>query len=124
MPDYSDDFGGKYTNASHVTEPFVGTVERVEREDVDGNGKMKPVVYFVGRDRGVVLNSTRYETVSLMAGSRNTDDWIGQKIRVTRGKTRFAGKPVECVEFGMPPAEKRKKEAAEVAAELEDKIPF
>jgi hypothetical protein len=91
---------------------------------VDGNGKMKPVLHFVGRDRGVVLNSTRYDMASQMAGSRDTDAWLGMKIRVTRGKTRFGGKPVDCVELGLPPAEKRKKEAAEVAAEINDKIPF
>jgi len=124
MTDYSDAFGGKYMNASHVTEPFVGTVERVELEDVDGNGKMKPVLHFVGRDRGCVLNATRYEMASQMAGSRDTDRWLGMKILVTRGKTRFAGKPTDCVEFGLPPAEKRKKAAAEVTAELDDVIPF
>jgi hypothetical protein len=107
-----------------VTAPFVGTVERVEREDVDGNGKMKPVLHFVGRDRGVVLNETRYDMASQMAGSKNTDDWIEMKIRVTRGKTKYAGKAVDCVEFGMPAEAKRKKEAAEIAAELNDEIGF
>ena len=124
MPDYSNDFGGKYMNATHITEPFVGTVERVEREDVDGNAKMKPVLYFVGRERGVVLNATRYDTVSAMAKSRDTDDWVGMRVQVKRGSTRFANKVVDCVEFGLPLAEKRKNEAAEVAEELNDPIPY
>lgn len=115
MADFSAAFGGKYLNASHVTMPFVGTVESVELEDVDGNGKSKPVLRFEGRDRGVVLNSTRYDMVSQLAGSRDTDNWIGIKIRVARGKTRFGGKAVDCVEFG-PPAEK-------TAADIDHGIP-
>jgi hypothetical protein len=100
MADYSDRFGGKHLNATHVTAPFVGIVERVELEDVDGQGKRKPVVYFDGRDRGCVLNSTRYDVASNLAGSRDTDQWVGTKIRVSRGQTRFGGKPIACVEFG------------------------
>ena len=30
--------------ASHVTSSFIGVVERVEEENVDGNGKLKPVL--------------------------------------------------------------------------------
>ena len=123
MPDYSNDFGGKYMNATHITEPFVGTVDRVDREDVDGNGKMKPVLYFEDRERGVVLNATRYDTVSAMAKSRDTDNWVGMRVQVKRGSTRFANKVVDCVEFGRPLAEKRKNEAAEVA-ELNDPFPY
>ena len=123
MPDYSNDFGGKYMNATHITETFVGTVDRVDREDVDGNGKMKPVLYFEDRERGVVLNATRYETVSAMAKSRDTDNWVGMRVQVKRGSTRFANKVVDCVEFGRPLAEKRKNEAAEVA-ELNDPFTY
>jgi hypothetical protein len=102
MTDFSGSFGGKYLNANHVTQPFIGVVERVELEDVDGGGKRKPVLRFEGRDRGVVLNSTRYDAASRIAGSRDTECWIGMRIRVTRGSTRYAGKAVDCVEFSLP----------------------
>jgi hypothetical protein len=124
MTDYSECFGGKYMNASHVTGPFVATVERVGFEDVDGNGKMRPVVYLAGRDRAIVCNATRYDMMSAIADSRNTDNWTGKRVRVSRGKTKYAGKVTDCVEFDRPPTEKSKKEAAEVAAELDDSIPF
>jgi hypothetical protein len=41
--------------------------------------------------------------------------WIGIKIRVTKGKTRFGGKSVDCVEFDLPPGK--------ISAEIDDAIP-
>jgi hypothetical protein len=103
MPDYSNDFGGKFANASHVTKPFVGIIERVERLDVDGQGKLRPVIFFDGHERGFVLNATRYNTVAEIAKSRDTDDWVSVKVGVRKGQTRYAGRSVDCVEFVPPP---------------------
>ncbi len=52
-----------------------------------------------------------------IAGSRNTDDWIGYEVEVRKGKTKFAGKRTDCVELAAP-----KKKASEDA--LNDKIPY
>ena len=91
--------------------------------EADGNGKMKPVIYLDGHDRGVVANATRYNTVSELAKSRNTDDWLGMRVAIRRGKTQFAGKTVDCVEFGAP-KKSAATQKAELAADLNDAVPF
>ena len=105
MPDYSSDYGGRYMKAAHITEPFVGVVERVAREDVDRNGKMRTVIYFEGVARGVVCNGTRYDAASRLIGSRNTDNWPGVRIGVRRGETSFGGMTTDCIEFVVPEPE-------------------
>src|SRR5262249_40580601 len=118
MPDYSDRFGGKFMKAEHVTKPFVGVVAAVTDELVNEHeSKKRPVIYFEGHERGVVLNSTRYDAMSHLGNSKDTDDWLGMRVGVRRGKTRFAGKQVDCIEFTAPPRE-------DVERDLNDKAPF
>jgi hypothetical protein len=111
MVDYSDCFGGKFLKADDINKPFVGEIERVVGEKIDG--RLKPVIYFEGREKGVVLNSTRHKFVVGLAKSKNSDDWLGLKIGVRQGTTDFGGKEVGCIEFLMPP-----KTAAEKTAEV------
>jgi hypothetical protein len=114
MADYSDEYGGRFVKAEHLDKPFVGVVERVEKVEVNkDDGTAKPVLYFDGRERGVVLNATRYNFMSELCKSRDTDNWIGTRVGVRRGKVNFAGKRVDCVELCQPMAE-----------ELNDAIPF
>ena len=42
MPDYSDRYGGRFLNATHVIKPFVGVVDRVEDLEVEEGKKPKP----------------------------------------------------------------------------------
>ena len=58
----NDVFPGKYLKASDLNghEPVV-TIDRVEMEDV-GDGR-KPVVYFKGKEKGLVMNKTNFSTI-------------------------------------------------------------
>jgi hypothetical protein len=121
MPDFSECFGGRFMKAEHITKPFIGVIESVELVDVDGNGKMKPVLHFEGKDRGVVLNATRHEFMCHYAETKESDDWVGLKVAVRKGTTRFGGKVTDCIEFGMPPKTPAQQKAE---TELNDAIPF
>jgi hypothetical protein len=116
MPDFSDSYGGRFLNASHVTKPFVAAVVTVEAIEVEEGKKPKPVLFLEGVDRGVVLNKTRYDAMSDITGSPDTDDWCGRKVLVKRGSTNYAGKKVACVELEAAPAS--------TGAALDDAIPF
>jgi hypothetical protein len=61
-----------------------------------GRAKPKPIIYFEN-GRGLVLNPTRL-TVMLDAYGPDSNNWIGQTIRLRRGQTFYEGKPVACVE--------------------------
>ena len=120
MPDFSDRYGGRFLNATHVPKPFVGVVDRVEDLEIEEGKKPKPVLFLKNLERGIVLNATRYDAMAEIAGSRNTDDWIGYEVEVRKGKTNYAGKSTDCVELSAPP--KKKKAATEAA--LDDKVTF
>ncbi len=45
MPDYSDRYGGRFLNATHVTAPFVDVVDRVEDHEIEEGKKSKPVLF-------------------------------------------------------------------------------
>ena len=103
MPDYSDRYGGRFLNATHVIKPFVGVVDRVEDLEVEEGKKPKPVLFLRDLERGIVLNATRYDAMADITGSRNTDDWTpGTRVEVFKGNTKFAGKPTDCVELRAP----------------------
>ena len=103
--------------------PFKGTIKRAVQEEMR-DGARRVVVYFEGRQRGLVLNGSRYNAICQIAKSRNSDDWIGADVVVTAGKTNFGGKQVDCMELRAPSAKKsaeqRKREVLEA---LDDDLP-
>ena len=124
MPDLSELYAGKYYKAADVeNKPFKATISRVGIEKMQGDGRSKAVLYFEGRDRGVVLNGSRHDAVCQIAKSNNSDDWVGCEVVVCAGTTNYAGKRVGCVEI-KPPARKvsPEQQKAEVREALNDRI--
>jgi hypothetical protein len=120
MPDYSDRFGGKFMNAKHVTTPIVGVVSFVKLEECGRSEKPKPVLYLADVERGIVLNFARYNFMTELTGSADTDDWKGVEVEVRQGETSYGGQSVPCIELANP----RKKRKKLAAADLNDEVPF
>jgi hypothetical protein len=86
---------------------------------------MKPVLYFQGKDKGMVLNKTNSHMIASLTGSKDTDDWTGCQIRLYATETEFAGEMVECIRVkaaGSKP--KPKPEPVEVTDDESSDIPF
>jgi hypothetical protein len=49
------------------------------------------VVYFDGKDRGVVLGKERAGELRSIIGSDDTDDWKGKSVRIFTKKKKMAG---------------------------------
>jgi hypothetical protein len=84
---------------------ITATIARVSMEQVgsDDNAESKLVVHFEEPDtKGLVLNLTRAEAVSDIAGSEDTDRWPGTVIQLVRGVTRYQGKKVGCITVQAP----------------------
>jgi hypothetical protein len=94
----NDSFPSNYLKASDLgtTEPVV-TIDRVEHEPVGRDREMKAVLYFQGKEKGVVLNKTNAKKITELLGSPETDEWSGFKIRLYATTTEFAGETVECI---------------------------
>lgn len=84
-------------------EPQV-VIDRVVMEQVSETDN-KPVVYFRNKEKGVVLNNTRWDALEFICDSHDSDEWIGQTIRLAAGKTKFGGQYVPCIVIKPPKKE-------------------
>jgi hypothetical protein len=102
----SQAFPSKYVKAADLQDrAHLLTIRAVTMEDVGGDDA-KPVVYFQGTDKGVVLNRTNAETIAVCY-TDETDNWVGKQIEVYPDTTHFQGKLVACIRVRrpMPPAQ-------------------
>lgn len=76
------------------------TMERVEMKDFGGD--FKPVLYFEGKQRGLVLNKTNSGTISDAYGDE-TEEWAGQQIVLFEATVEFQGRRVPAIRVKAPP---------------------
>jgi len=69
-------------------------IARIAVEEV--GSEPKPVVYFQGKDKGLVLNKTNANTIADMYGPE-TDGWIGRPIVIFPTQTDFQGRQVAAI---------------------------
>lgn len=60
------------------------------------SGQAKPVVYFKGKQRGVVLNKTNGAILAADLGDE-TDDWAGHEVVLFPTKRMFQGRMVDAI---------------------------
>lgn len=83
MPNINDIFPSKYLKAHELKggSPTV-TIARVGVEQVRSRQKVdtKPVLYFTGKTKGLLLNKTMAQSVTQIAKSALTEQWIGVAV--------------------------------------------
>ena len=96
-------FPSAYLKASDLgeTQPVV-SIDRVEVEPVGRDKDMKPVIYFAGKTKGMVLNKTNSRKIAEIAGSPDTDDWRGVQIKLFATEVDFQGETVEAIRVKAP----------------------
>lgn len=105
MPNINDLYPSNYLKASDLgdAQPVV-TIDRVEVEPVGRGKEMKPVIYFSGKQKGMVLNKTNSKKIAEIAGSPDTDDWHGVRVRLFATEVDFQGETVEAIRIKAPNA--------------------
>lgn len=100
-------------------------VERVEMRTVGDDHK--PVLFFEGKEKGVVLNKTNANTIATVYGD-DTDDWVGGEIILYGQMVDFQGKSVEGIRCKIPPRKPARSAApaneAPPPVDIDDAIPF
>lgn len=76
------------------------TISHVKIEDIGED--RKPVLYFVGKDKGIVLNKTNATNISDAYGPE-TDDWTGKKVTLFTAWVDFQGRSVEAIRIRKAP---------------------
>lgn len=94
---YAFDLGGKDATVK------IARVEAGELTAVGGRKSKKPIVYFDGKDKGLVLNSTNAKTIAALY-TNYTEKWIGRSVTLYPSTTEMAGETVECIRIrpGVP----------------------
>lgn len=93
------------------------TIDRVTVEEV-GEGERKPCVYFVGKEKGVVLNKTNATNIADAYGP-DTDDWTGKKVTLFTAWVDFNGRSMEAIRIRKADAPK----AAQERAPIKETVP-
>jgi hypothetical protein len=122
--DINSAFATKYLKASDLQGRDV-TVKmgRVEQEKVGDD--MKLIMYFQGKEKGMVLNKTNANAISDIYGGE-TEDWYGQTIILFEQMVDFQGKRVPGLRVRAPRREAPVRQAAprrEVITSGEDDFP-
>jgi hypothetical protein len=98
----SEEFPSNYLKAADLQGREVRvTMGHVEREKIGSDNKL--VLYFKGKEKGVVLNKTNAATVSDAYGD-DTEDWYDQPLILFSVKTDYQGKVVDAIRCRVPTA--------------------
>lgn len=104
MPKVQEAFPSKYLSANDLNGRRVAVeIESAGFETIGNERKL--IVFFAGKDKGLVLNKTNAMMITSLLGSDDTDDWTGKRIILRPDMTTFQGKPVQCVRVDseLPP---------------------
>lgn len=115
-------FPSKYLKASDLDQPVDAKVVAVKFEEVGQNKERRPVAYFEGIERGVVLNKTRSNGIVRASGSEDTDDWPGTIVQLYPSTTQFQGEEVECI--GIRPPRRKTAATPGPVPGADDSVPF
>lgn len=105
MANINEAFPSNYLKASDLNgqQPTV-TIDRVAFEGVGREKELKPVLYFAGKEKGMVLNKTNAKNIANLIGSFETDEWVGFRIRLYATHVEFQGETVEAIRIKAAPA--------------------
>ena len=129
----SEEFPSKYLKASDLQGREVKVImSNCEREKIGDD--TKPVLYFKGKEKGIVLNKTNAGTIVDAYGD-DTQDWYDQELILFSVMVDFQGKVGPAIRCRIPTARDRKPKndpittgrddfPGDKANELEDEVGF
>lgn len=123
-------FPSKYLKAADLKGTRITVkIDRIEAETVGDDSKI--ILYFQGKEKGLVLNVTNKNMIVDLYGPE-TDDWTGQPIVLYEAMVQYQSKMVPAIRImGPPRAQTRPAAPADRAqgdprsnTEMSDDIPF
>jgi hypothetical protein len=122
----SNAFPSKYIRAADLQDrQHELTMQHVEMENI-GDDDKKPVLFFAGKQKGLVLNKTNSRAIASAYGD-DTDTWEGKKVILFPAMVDFRGDSVEAIRVKVPkaaPAKTAPGDNENPAPEMSDEIPF
>jgi hypothetical protein len=125
----NDMFPSRYLKAADIGDgERVLTISGVIFEEVGEDREKKPVLQFSDEKKGLVLNKTNADRIAYVAGTDESNEWVGLKVTLVTEFVSFAGKSAPAIRVrntrplkpaNMPAASP----IAAVMAKAEDSIP-
>jgi hypothetical protein len=124
-------YPSEFIKAADLQDQNVRVVmDHIELREV--GDEQKPVLYFQGKEKGLVLNKTNANNIALVYGE-DTDEWVGKALILYPTMVDYQGRSVPAIRVRVPQAKDRQRETRgtngparrpSVAEELDDEIPF
>ena len=91
----------KYLKASDLKgRDVLVTIDRLDPQKMN-DGKMKWVMYFVGKEKGLVLNVTNINNIAFIHGDE-TEAWHGKQVILYPTMVDFQGRSTEAIRVKGP----------------------
>jgi|SRR5215468_584089 len=125
-------FPSNYLRAADLNgQDVTVVVDKITVEDIGDD--TKPVVYFRGKKKGLVLNKTNASNIAIAYGD-DTEDWVGQEIILYPTLVDFQGRSVEAIRVKLsrkkrsrPPTQNNElhdDQPTRQEGDMDDEIPF
>ena len=97
MPTMNELFPSNYLKAADLdNKTFKVKIDKVVFEEIGQNKEKKPIIYFVGVTKGLVLNKTNGTAIADMHGQA-TEDWGGKEVELFSRLVPFQGVDVPAI---------------------------
>lgn len=97
----NDAFPSKYLKASDIEGNPTVTIADVVEEEVGRDKEVRPVLYFHGEEKGIILNKTNATNIAKLYGYE-TDGWINKTVQLGTTYVDFQGQSVEAIRIYPP----------------------
>lgn len=132
MPNIDGEFPSKYLKAADFDEDgTIMTIASYARESIknrEGVMEQKPILYFRGEEKGLILNKTNANKLTKLFQSPNTDDWIDQPVRLYATEVQFGADQVPAIRIKQAALPTKKQDAKRLsntpASNVDDGDPF
>lgn len=97
----SEAFSGNYLKAADLPQPRVFVIQSATMQTIGEEKTSKPVLRFIGEQRGLVLNKVNGLEISSWYGD-DTTAWVNQPVELYASTTFFSGRQVPCIRVRRP----------------------
>ena len=97
MPTIDELFPSNYLKAADLGDKtFKAKIDKIVFEEIGQDKQKKPILYFAGVRKGLVMNKTNGTAIAEMHG-KSTEGWTGKEVELFSRMVPFQGQDVPAI---------------------------